>query len=154
MLAHPLEAVDFSGLDPARLRAEWKWDGIRVQLVATAGGRRLYSRGAEDISDAFPEIVEAMEFHAVLDGELLVMRDGVVAPFAELQQRLNRRSVGAKMLREYPAAVRLYDLLFEATEDLRPLPFDARRPRLEAWFARTRPARMDLSELIALHHAG
>jgi DNA ligase-1 len=148
MLAHPLEAVDFSGLDPARLRAEWKWDGIRVQLVATAGGRRLYSRGAEDISEAFPEILEAMDFHAVLDGELLVLRDGVVAPFADLQQRLNRRSVGAKMLRDYPVAVRLYDFLFDGTEDLRPLAFDARRARLEAWFARTRPARMDLSELI------
>ena len=79
-------------------RAEWKWDGIRVQLVATAGGRRLYSRGADDISGAFPEIVEAMDFHAVLDGELLVMRDGVVAPFADLQQRLNRKIVGAKMM--------------------------------------------------------
>ena len=93
MLAHPLEAADLAALDPAALRAEWKWDGIRVQLVATAGGRRLYSRGADDISGAFPEIVEAMEFHAVLDGELLVMRDGVVAPFADLQQRLNRKAV-------------------------------------------------------------
>ena len=78
MLAHPLEAGDLAGLQPADWRAEWKWDGIRVQLVATEGGRRLYSRGAEDISGAFPEIVEAMDFHAVLDGELLVMRDGQV----------------------------------------------------------------------------
>ena len=59
-------------LQPRDWRAEWKWDGIRVQLVATEGGRRLYSRGADDISAAFPEIVEAMDFHAVLDGELLV----------------------------------------------------------------------------------
>ena len=76
MLAHPLEAGDLAGMQPADWRAEWKWDGIRVQLVATEGGRRLYSRGADDISGAFPEIVEAMDFHAVLDGELLVMRDG------------------------------------------------------------------------------
>jgi DNA ligase-1 len=148
MLAHPLEAEDFAALDPAALRAEWKWDGIRVQLVATAGGRRLYSRGADDISAAFPEIVAAMDFHAVLDGELLVMRAGEVAPFADLQQRLNRRTVGARLLRDFPAAVRLYDILFDGTEDVRALPFDARRARLEAWFARTRPARMDLSALI------
>jgi DNA ligase-1 len=148
MLAHPLEAGDLAGLQPADWRAEWKWDGIRVQIVATEGGRRLYSRGADDISGAFPEIVEAMDFHAVLDGELLVMREGQAAPFAELQQRLNRKVVSARMLADYPAAIRLYDLLFDANEDLRPLPFDTRRERLEAWYARVRPARMDLSELI------
>ena len=148
MLAHPLEAEDLAGMQPAEWRAEWKWDGIRVQLVATEGGRRLYSRGADDISVAFPEIVEAMDFHAVLDGELLVIRDGQVAPFADLQQRLNRKVVSARMMADYPAAIRLYDLLLEAGEDVRPLPFDGRRARLEAWYARTRPARMDLSELI------
>ena len=148
MLAHPLEQGDFAGLDPAGLRAEWKWDGIRVQLVATPAGRRLFSRGADDISAAFPEIVEAMDFHAVLDGELLVVRGGVVAPFGDLQQRLNRKSVTAKLARAYPVAVRLYDMLFDGGEDIRPLPFDARRARLEDWVARTRPARMDLSDMI------
>ncbi len=148
MLAQPLEPQDLAALDAAAFRAEWKWDGIRVQLVATRGGRRLYSRGAEDISAGFPEVIEAMDFEAVLDGELLVIRDGQVAPFADLQQRLNRKLVGPKTLRDYPAGVRLYDFLFEAAEDLRPLPFETRRARLESWFARTRPARMDLSELI------
>ncbi|MGC1409263.1 MAG: cisplatin damage response ATP-dependent DNA ligase [Acetobacteraceae bacterium] len=148
MLAHPLEAADLAGMQPTDWRAEWKWDGIRVQLVATEGGRRLYSRGAEDISGAFPEIIDAMDFHAVLDGELLVVRDGQAAPFAHLQQRLNRKIVSARMMAEYPAGIRLYDMLFEAAEDVRPLPFDVRRTRLEAWYARTRPARMDLSELI------
>jgi DNA ligase-1 len=155
MLAHPLEAADIAALRPEDWRAEWKWDGIRVQLVATAGGRRLYSRGAEDISGAFPEILEAMDFHAVLDGELLVMRDGPrgrsVAPFADLQQRLNRKGVTAKLMQEFPVGIRLYDMLFEGHADVRPLPFDARRARLEAWYARTRPARMDLSELIRFH---
>ena len=93
MLAQPLEEADILGLDAAAFRAEWKWDGIRVQLVATSGGRRLYSRGADDISAAFPKMIAAMDFHAVLDGELLVIRDGVVAPFADLQQRLNRKTV-------------------------------------------------------------
>jgi DNA ligase-1 len=148
MLAHPLEEPDLATLAPATHRAEWKWDGIRVQLSATAGGRRIWSRGAEDISGAFPEIVAAMDFRAVVDGELLVMRDGEVAPFGDLQQRLNRKIVSARMMQDFPVAVRLYDILFEGEEDLRALPFDARRARLEAWFARTQPARMDLSELV------
>jgi DNA ligase-1 len=148
MLAHPLEPPDLAQLVPAEYRAEWKWDGIRVQLVATPQGRRLYSRGSEDISAAFPEIIEAMRFQAVLDGELLVMRDGQVAPFADLQQRLNRKSPSAKMLRDFPVGVRLYDLLFDGAEDLRPLPFDERRSRLERWFEANHPPRMDLSELI------
>ena len=148
MLAHPLDTADFATLHPADWRAEWKWDGIRVQLVATTGGRVLYSRGAEDISGAFPEIVVAMDFHAVLDGELLVLRDGQVAPFADLQQRLNRKTVTARMMERLPVCVRLYDLLFDGTEDLRNLPFDQRRTRLEAWIARERPDRMDLSPLI------
>jgi DNA ligase-1 len=149
MLAHPLEPGDLAGLHPADWRAEWKWDGIRVQLVATPAGKRLYSRGAEDISGTFPDILAAMDFQAVLDGELLVIRDGAPAPFADLQQRLNRKSVTARMLADFPAGIRLYDLLFDGAEDLRPLPFDTRRQRLEAWHARHRPARMDLSPLIA-----
>ncbi len=152
MLAHPLEAPDLAALDIGAYRAEWKWDGIRVQLVATRGGRRVYSRGADDISATFPEVVAAMDFSAVLDGELLVVRDGVVAPFADLQQRLNRKIVGARMMREYPVAIRLYDLLFEGEEDLRTLSFDARRARLETWFARVRPQRMELSELITFEN--
>ncbi len=152
MLAQPLEEGDLAGLDagalPGAFRAEWKWDGIRVQLVATRGGRRLYSRGADDISGAFPEIIAAMDFHAVLDGELLVIREGVVAPFADLQQRLNRKGVTPKMMQDFPVGVRLYDILFDGGEDMRPLGFDARRARLEAWYGRVRPERMDLSSLI------
>lgn len=148
MLAHPLEEKDFAALDAALWRAEWKWDGIRVQLTGGPGGARLWSRSGEDISGSFPEITNAMDFHAVADGELLVIREGEVAPFSDLQQRLNRKTVTARMQRDFPVAVRLYDLLFDGAEDLRALPFDARRARLEAWFARTRPARMDLSPLI------
>jgi DNA ligase-1 len=149
MLAHPIEAKDIAGLDWSAHRAEWKWDGIRVQLVATPHGKRLYSRTADEISAPFPEIVEAMNFHAVLDGELLVIRNGEVATFSDLQQRLNRKTVSAAMLREYPAAIRLYDILFDGEEDLRTLPFDERRRRLEAFVARETPALMDLSPLIS-----
>ncbi|BDG72923.1 cisplatin damage response ATP-dependent DNA ligase [Roseomonas fluvialis] len=148
MLAHPLEAPDLAALHAPDWRAEWKWDGIRVQLTAGPGGRRIWSRGGEDISGAFPEICAAMDFHAVLDGELLVVRENEVAPFADLQQRLNRKAPTAKMQRDFPAAVRLYDLLFDAGEDLRPLPFDTRRARLESWHARISPPRMDLSALV------
>jgi DNA ligase-1 len=148
MLAHPIEERELAALDWSAHRAEWKWDGIRVQLVATPHGKRLYTRTADDISHAFPEILAAMDFHAVLDGELLVIRDGVVAPFSDLQQRLNRKTVSAAMLKDYPVAVRLYDILFEGETDLRALPFDGRRKRLEAFIACESPKRMDLSPLI------
>ena len=148
MLAHALEEEDMAGLDAATYCAEWKWDGIRVQLVARGGERRIYSRTGDDVSGAFPDIADHMSFDAVLDGELLVARDGVVAPFNDLQQRLNRKQVTAKMVQEYPAFVRLYDLLFEGSEDLRGLGFVERRARLERWHEAVRPRRMDLSPLV------
>src|SRR3546814_15225705 len=74
--------------------------------------------------------------------------DGKVAPFADLQKRLGRKSVGRKLLEEAPAHIRLYDILFAAGEDLRSLPFEDRRARLEVWYGKTAPARMDLSPLI------
>jgi DNA ligase-1 len=148
MLANALEDQDVEPLDPAAYRAEWKWDGIRVQLVAKGNQRRMYSRTGDEITGAFPEIVQAMNFEGVLDGELLVLRGGEVAPFNDLQQRLNRKTVTPKMLSQYPAHVRLYDMLFDGGEDIRPQPLDARRVRLERWFEQARPERMDLSPLI------
>jgi DNA ligase-1 len=151
MLAQPLEEGDFVALDPRDYLAEWKWDGIRVQLVARGGDVRLYSRSGDDIGGAFPDILNVIPDRVTLDGELLVMRDGEVAPFNDLQQRLNRKAPGTRMLRDYPASVRLYDLLREDGEDLRDLPFVDRRRRLEAWYGaalRPRP-RLDLSPLIA-----
>ena len=100
-------------------------------------GARLYSRQGDDVSPAFPEVTAAFaRTHGVLDGELLVMRGGLIQPFNELQQRLNRKSVTARMMEQYPAHVRLYDILFDGDEDLRPLDFDTRRHRLEGWFVR------------------
>lgn len=148
MLSHPLEEEDRAGLDPDLYRAEWKWDGIRVQLVAKGMERRIYSRTGDDVSGAFPDIVDRMSFDAVLDGELLVARDGVVAPFNDLQQRLNRKTLTAAMLKEFPAWVRLYDILFDGAEDLRPLPFTERRARLERWYEENRPQCMDLSAMV------
>lgn len=149
MLAHPIEEGDWENLSPSDIIAEWKWDGVRVQIAAGGGEVRIFSRSGDDISGSFPEIVGAFApFDAVLDGELLVVRDGVVAPFNDLQQRLNRKTVTAKMLRDYPAFVRLYDLLIDDGEDVRALPFAERRGRLEAWHARHRPRLSDLSEIV------
>ena len=152
MLAHPVEGEDVAKVaaELDRYLAEWKWDGIRVQIAATAGGVRLYSRSGDDISNTFPDLVESVTFQGVLDGELLVKRAGEVAAFNDLQQRLNRKAVTGRMLEDYPAFVHLYDILFDRTEDLRPLPFQARRERLEAFVARERPARMDISPLVAV----
>ena len=148
MLANPIERAELEALDPAHYRAEWKWDGIRVQVAATGGVKRLYSRAGEDISAAFPDIVDAIDFDGVFDGELLVRRDETVAPFNDLQQRLNRKLVTPKMLQEHPAHVRLYDVLWLEGEDLRGLPFDQRRGRLEAWMAQKPRPRFDLSPLV------
>jgi ATP-dependent DNA ligase len=148
MLAQPLENAEFEGLDPRDYLAEWKWDGIRVQLVARGGERRLYSRSGDDIGAAFPEVVDAIPAAVTLDGELLVLRDGAVASFNDLQQRLNRKTPNPKLLRDHPAAVRLYDILREGAEDLRGLPFAERRARLESWYAREPRPVLDLSPLV------
>jgi DNA ligase-1 len=148
MLSHPLEPADWEALDLAEFSAEWKWDGIRVQIVAGGGRARLYSRTGDDISEAFPDVVSGFNFDAVLDGELVVVRDGRVAPFNDLQQRLNRKGVSKAQIEGFPAHVRLYDALILEGRDLRELPFQQRRAALEAWHARTRPPRTDLSPLI------
>ena len=108
MLAHPLEDTRVSLDDYA---AEWKWDGIRVQLVHAGGQTRIYSRTGDDISHSFPDVAEAFRMPGVLDGELLVrgsdqgvadVHGGAAASFNALQQRLGRKNVSQKMLGAYP----------------------------------------------------
>jgi DNA ligase-1 len=148
MLAQAIdEAVDFARLDPAAYAAEWKWDGIRVQAVNEGGVRRLYTRTGDDISRTFPDVLDALSDEGVIDGELLVVRDGRVASFADLQQRLNRKTVDAKLMAAHPAAIRAYDLLAEGPEDTRVLPFASRRERLESFVARQGSPRIDLSPM-------
>ena len=154
MLAQPLEEPDFATLDPAAHVAEWKLDGIRVQLARTPAGSRVFSRGAEDISATFPDLADAVPADAVLDGELLVVRGGVVAPFADLQQRLNRKAPSAKFLQDFPVSVFLYDILFDGEEDLRTQPFDARRARLEDWVTKNPSPLLRLSGLIPFETVG
>jgi DNA ligase 1 len=150
MLAHPIEEEDWPRLSPDDFAAEWKWDGIRVQVAARGGEVKMFSRQGDDISGAFPEIRSAFQGHdCVVDGELLVMRDGEIAPFNDLQQRLNRKSVTPKMMQMYPPHVRLYDLLFDGQEDLRALSFEERRARLEAWHTKHHPRLTDVSPLVS-----
>src|SRR6195256_1044012 len=153
MLAHAIENTDFSNLDAADFIAEWKWDGIRVQAVSGRDERghivaRLYSRSGEDITKSFPDLLPSLHLPGAIDGELLVLRDGRVQSFNVLQQRLNRKTVTGKLLEEFPAHLRAYDLLFEGDEDLRALPFAARRARLEGLLARLNTSRVDISPLV------
>jgi len=158
MLAHALDDADLAALNPADFMAEWKWDGIRVQAVAgredKPDGRlvaRLYSRTGEEISKSFPDLLEALRSPGAIDGELLIMRDRRVQTFNVLQQRLNRKTVAAKLMTEFPAHLRAYDLLADGDEDLRERPFAERRARLERFVARLNDERIDLSPLIAFH---
>ena len=153
MLAHPLEDQRLSLEDYA---AEWKWDGIRVQIVHVGGDTRLYSRAGDDITRSFPEVAEAFDRPGVLDGELLVRGEfqgaaehgGAAASFNALQQRLGRKIVSPKLIADYPAFVRLYDILIDGAEDVRPLPWSERRQRLKKFVTKLDPERFDLSALI------
>ena len=153
MLAQALSEAGLEKRDPGDYAAEWKWDGIRVQAVSEGDVRRLYSRTGDDISAAFPDLVEHLTFEGSLDGELLVAHatEGAIAiaPFGDLQQRLNRKTVSAKLMARHPAFLRAYDLLQAGGEDLRPLAFRERRARLDAFVARHASPRIDVSPLVA-----
>lgn len=152
MLSTPIEDRDLPNLDPKDFAAEWKWDGIRVQLSCSGGKSRLYSRSGDNISGAFPDITEAAQFEGVIDGELLVggtsRTNAPTRTFSDLQQRLNRKTVTSKMLEDYPVFIRAYDILFDGDADVRPENFLARRERLSGLVERQEPRRFDLSPLV------
>ena len=117
--------------------AEWKWDGIRGQLIRRQGGCFLWSRGEELLNDAFPELIEAataLVDGTVLDGEVIVWEPSALQPasFAQLQRRLGRQQPSRKLLAECPAAFVAYDLLEQGGNDLRPQPLEQRRAALES----------------------
>ncbi|UPJ62926.1 cisplatin damage response ATP-dependent DNA ligase [Bradyrhizobium sp. 191] len=153
MLAHAIEDTDFAALDPADYIAEWKWDGIRVQAVAGRDDRghitaRLYSRTGEDITGSFPDLVPSLHLPGAIDGELLILREGRVQSFNVLQQRLNRKVVSPKLIKEFPIHLRAYDLLGYDENDLRELPFVERRERLERFVGKLDDPRIDLSPTV------
>ncbi|WP_109356998.1 cisplatin damage response ATP-dependent DNA ligase [Sphingorhabdus sp. EL138] len=148
MLAHPLEDRTIDLTDYA---AEWKWDGIRIQIVGTGQETRLFSRGGDDITRSFPDVAEAFAAVGVLDGELLVRGEyqgGQAASFNALQQRLGRKKVSAKMRAEYPAFVRLYDILFDGETDLREQSWIDRRRALEIFVPKINTERFDISTIL------
>jgi ATP-dependent DNA ligase len=170
-LAYPLED------DPATLGAvgdwqfEWKWDGIRAQLVRRGEGTSLWSRGEDLVNDAFPDIVaaaSALPDGVVLDGEILAWSAADARPleFAALQKRLNRKAPTTKLMQDVPAVLVAYDVLEQGGADLRAAPLRDRRARLEALVASMSGIRLsplvdaaDWSALAALrmqsreHHA-
>ena len=137
-LAHPfnlpLEQFDAALGPPSAWLIEWKWDGIRTQLVKRAGQSWLWSRGEELVTERFPELAqmgEALPDGTVLDGEIVVWREDRVQPFAELQKRIGRKTLGAKLLRETPVVLLTYDVLEWEGRDVRALPQAKRRALLD-----------------------
>ena len=139
-LASPLETDQLQAMDPLQWQAEWKWDGIRGQLIRRRGESFLWSRGEELINGSFPDIIELsdqLDDGTVLDGEVLVWAEGEPLPmgFSALQRRLGRRNVSRSLLQECPAALVVYDLLERDGMDCRAEPLQARRTLLGAMAA-------------------
>jgi DNA ligase 1 len=132
-LASPLEEHPATLGDPAAWVLEWKWDGIRAQLVRRGGTVHLWSRGEELITHRFPEIAAAathLPDGTVLDGEVLAFRDGRPLPFSALQQRIGRQKQVAQMARTVPVVFMAYDILEDNGLDIRDRPLVERRARL------------------------
>jgi DNA ligase-1 len=133
-LASPIEDDVASLGDPSGWLVEWKWDGIRAQLVRRGGLAYLWSRGEELITHRFPEIAAAatrLPDGSVLDGEVLAYRDGRPLPFSALQQRIGRQKQVAQLVRAVPVVFMAYDVLEDEGRDVRALPLSARRALLE-----------------------
>ena len=132
-LAYPMEQ-ELSALgDASEWQVEWKWDGIRAQLVRRRGKTLLWSRGEELLAGRFPEVEQTAEFlpdGTVIDGEMVAWRDGSPLPFSELQRRINRKTIGKKLLSDVPCAMIAYDLLELDGVDLRTRTMDERRTLL------------------------
>ena len=149
-LASPLEDdVQILG-QPADWQIEWKWDGIRGQLIRRSSQCFIWSRGEELVTERFPEIVEAAAWlpnGVVLDGEIVAWRDGAVRPFADLQQRIGRKKLSANILQNVPVRFLAYDLMEQDGADVRERPMHERRARLEA-LLKGAPTVLSLSPLV------
>ena len=121
--------------------------GVRVQLAHNAHGRKIFTRTGDDIGGAFPDALHFLNFHAVIDGELIIDRNGVHGGFNDLQQRLGRKAPSAKLMADYPAGIIAYDVLSLEGEDLRAHSYENRRARLAAALERFKPGGVTLSPL-------
>ena len=148
MLAHPLEEPDYKKITPDLYAAEWKYDGIRVQIVNNSIGRAMFTRTGDDISGSFPDALQHLNFHAVLDGELIINRNGAHGGFNDLQQRLGRKTPSAKMMADYPAGIIAYDVLSLEGEDVRTHSYENRRALLSSALERYKPEGVTLSPLV------
>ncbi|HTK77025.1 MAG TPA: ATP-dependent DNA ligase [Gemmataceae bacterium] len=134
-LAYPLEAEPHTLGPVSDWQAEWKWDGIRSQLIRRAGQTFLWSRGEELVTERYPElraVGDALPDGTVIDGEILPWSDRGVQPFAQLQRRIGRKTLGKKLLAEVPVILLAYDLLEAGGADTRGRPLEERRARLES----------------------
>ncbi|MGN0020922.1 MAG: ATP-dependent DNA ligase [Sphingobacterium hotanense] len=150
-LAYPLENLEKTLINPQDWQAEYKWDGIRGQIIKRADEVFIWSRGEELVTDQFPELVEEFskwQGDFVLDGEILAFLDGEVLNFTFLQKRLNRKTVTDKMRREIPVTMILYDMLELNQEDLRDKPLAFRRQQLEKLFHMNQAGSLMLSPII------
>jgi DNA ligase-1 len=152
-LAHPLEGEPHALGPVAEWQAEWKWDGIRSQVVRRGGQSFVWSRGEELVTDRYPELrslAEALPDGTVIDGEILPWKDGRVLPFGELQKRIGRKTLSKKLLGDVPAVLMAYDLVEWGGTDLREKPLAERRERLEALAAAVAHPALRLSPRLAL----
>jgi DNA ligase-1 len=150
-LAYPLEDDPETLGDVAEWQAEWKWDGIRAQLIRRQGQTFLWSRGEELVTDRYPEVVEAagqLPEGTVLDGELLPWSLNGVMPFAQLQRRIGRKTLGRKMLQEVPVVLLVYDLLEWGGEDWRSRALAERRSQLETLLLPLASPQLPLSVIV------
>jgi DNA ligase 1 len=134
-LASPIEKDVTELGDVSEWQAEWKWDGIRAQVIRRGSDVFIWSRGEELITDRFPEITQAaltLPEGTVIDGEILAMKGNTVLPFAVLQKRIGRKTLSKNILAEAPAALMVYDLIELGGQDLRQAPMSERRGKLEA----------------------
>ncbi len=147
-LAHALQDPPEALGEVVQWAAEWKWDGIRAQIVRRGGKTYIWSRGEELITDQFPDLhadAARLTDGTVADGEIVVLLDGRVQPFTTLQKRLNRRQPGKKVLADSPVHFIAFDVLEEAGNDVRSLPLSERRPILERVIERVESASLDAS---------
>ena len=149
MLSNPInEHEDFLTLNHKDFVAEWKWDGIRVQIIISNNKVNLFSRTGDNITHSFPDIELFSEKNVVIDGELLIGKDSIPSSFNDLQQRLNRKKVSNKIVEQFPAFIKVYDIIFHDNKDLRDLTFLNRRKILKEWLKVNPNEKIDLSKEI------